>query len=145
MRETDSVNMVVDQNQSNKIHDWGLLGWFRFSTLCHRQAHCEYCHHVCRERVVWPLVDALGRLQEAGVVGLFQGLVGLRDEGRRPLNALLAVGYLLRELPKPLRLERRTNGQSEVWVPSCSDGSSQWCIKIIKPRLECWGLLGWED
>lgn len=48
------------------------------------------------------------------MVGLLQGLISLRDEGRRPLDALLAVGYLLRELPKSLRLERMTNGEREV-------------------------------
>lgn len=40
------------------------------------------------------------------MVGLLQRLVGLRDEGRGPLDALLAVGDLLGELPKPLSLGR---------------------------------------
>lgn len=113
--------------------------------LCHWMAlaHCEFPNHVFPTTCchVWPLVNALGSLQEAGVIGLFQGLVGLRDEGRRPLDALLAVGYLLRKLPKPLRLERMTNGERGVWAQSCSNGSGQGCVTIIKPWLECSELL----
>lgn len=55
---------------------------------------------------VRPLIDALRSLQEAGVIGFLQGLIGLRDEGRGPLDALLAVGDLLRQLAQPLGLER---------------------------------------
>lgn len=43
------------------------------------------------------------------MIGFLQCLIGLRDEGRGPLDALLAVGDLLRQLPKPLRLERKAN------------------------------------
>lgn len=40
------------------------------------------------------------------MIGFLQGLIGLRDEGRGPLDALLAVGDLLRQLAQPLCLER---------------------------------------
>lgn len=42
-----------------------------------------------------PLTDAFGCLQEASMVCLLEGLVGLSDEGGGPLDALLAAGYLL--------------------------------------------------
>lgn len=47
-----------------------------------------------------PLTDAFGRLKEASVVRLLEGLVGLRDEGWGPLDALFTAGYLLGELPQ---------------------------------------------
>lgn len=42
-----------------------------------------------------PFGDTLGGLEESGVVRLLQGLIGLGDEGRGPLDALLTVGDLL--------------------------------------------------
>lgn len=66
---------------------------------------------------VRPLVDALGGLQEASVIGFFQCLIGLRDEGRGPLDALLAVGDLLGELPKPLCLGRKAKGSRRTVQP----------------------------
>lgn len=42
-----------------------------------------------------PLADAFSSLEEASVVGLLECLVGLSDEGRRPLDALLAAGNLV--------------------------------------------------
>ena len=45
------------------------------------------------------------------MIGLFERLVGLRDEGRGPLDALLAVGDLLGEFPNPLCLERTANAK----------------------------------
>ena len=42
-----------------------------------------------------PLTDTFSCLQEASVVCLLEGLVGLRDEGGGPLDALFAAGYLL--------------------------------------------------
>lgn len=42
-----------------------------------------------------PLAGAFSRLEEASVVRLLERLVGLTDEGGRPLDALLAAGYLL--------------------------------------------------
>ena len=38
------------------------------------------------------------------MIGFLQRLIGLRDEGGGPLDALLAVGDLLGELPNPLCL-----------------------------------------
>lgn len=38
------------------------------------------------------------------MVGFLQRLIGLRDEGGGPLDALLAVGDLLGELADPMRL-----------------------------------------
>lgn len=52
------------------------------------------------------------------MIGFLQCLVGLRDEGRGPIDALLAVGDLLRELPKSLRLARKANSTREVWEKS---------------------------
>lgn len=43
-----------------------------------------------------PLTDAFSCLKETGVVALFEGLVGLSDEGGGPLDALLTAGNLLR-------------------------------------------------
>lgn len=54
-----------------------------------------------------PLTDAFSSLEEASVVRLLERLVGLCDEGRGPLDALLAAGYLLGELPQPHGLGRR--------------------------------------
>lgn len=45
--------------------------------------------------VASPLTDTFSRLKEASVVRLLEGLVGLRDEGGGPLDALLTAGYLL--------------------------------------------------
>lgn len=42
-----------------------------------------------------PFGDTLRILEEAGVVRLLQGLVGLGDESRGPFDALLTVGDLL--------------------------------------------------
>lgn len=42
-----------------------------------------------------PLADAFSSLEEASVVGLLERVLGLSDEGRGPLDALLAAGYLL--------------------------------------------------
>lgn len=56
-------------------------------------------------QAAWPFIDALGRLQEASVIRFLQCLIGLCDEGRGSLDALLAVGNLLGQLPKPLSLK----------------------------------------
>lgn len=50
------------------------------------------------------------------MIGFFQSLIGLCDEGRGPLDALLAVGDLLGELPKPLRLERQRDTALLGWM-----------------------------
>ena len=84
---------------------------------------------------VWaarPLVDALGGLQEASVIGFFQRLISLCDEGGGPLDALLAVGDLLREFPKPQCLQRRAKEKPENVVVRLD--------QIIKPRM-CDGVL----
>lgn len=47
------------------------------------------------------------------MIGLLQRLVGLRDEGGGSLDALLAVGDLLRQLPEPLRLQGTANGKKK--------------------------------
>lgn len=60
--------------------------------------------HIKKKSSDRPLIDALGGLQEAGVVILLQRVVSLCDEGRGAFNALLAVGDLLRQLAEPLRL-----------------------------------------
>lgn len=48
------------------------------------------------------------------MVGFFQRLIGLRDERRGPLDALLAVGDLLGELPEPLCLWRKGNAKRSL-------------------------------
>lgn len=50
------------------------------------------------------------------MVGFLQRLVGLRDEGGGPLDALLAVGDLLGELPNPLCLEKDGKEKSECRI-----------------------------
>lgn len=50
------------------------------------------------------------------MVGFFERLIGLHDEGRGPLDALLAVGDLLGELPEPLRLERTAKSAQLGWI-----------------------------
>lgn len=40
------------------------------------------------------------------MVCLLESLVGLSDEGGGPLDALLAAGYLLGQLPQPHGLDR---------------------------------------
>lgn len=72
------------------------------------------------------------------MIGLFQGLVSLCDEGRRPLDALLAVGYLLRKLPKPLCLERMTNGERRglgseplTWIGSGMRDNNQTVVRMF--------------
>ncbi|TNN37335.1 hypothetical protein EYF80_052501 [Liparis tanakae] len=90
-----------------------------------------------------PLVDGLGGLQEAGVVGFLQSLIGLRDEGRGPLDALLAVGDLLGELPNPLGLGKGAKYQSENMTIPSSGGSGD-----VKRRIEVGGWIErtlWED
>lgn len=54
-----------------------------------------------------PLTDAFSTLEEASVVHLLERLVGLSDEGGGPLDALLAAGYLLGQLPQPHSLGKR--------------------------------------
>lgn len=54
-----------------------------------------------------PLTDAFSSLEEASVVHLLERLVGLSDEGGGPLDALLAAGYLLGQLPQPHSLGKR--------------------------------------
>lgn len=52
-----------------------------------------------------PFSDVFGSLQEASVVILLQWLLSLRDEGRRALDALLAVRNLLSQFSQPHHLE----------------------------------------
>lgn len=54
-----------------------------------------------------PLGDILSRLQEPRMIILLQRVFRLGDEGRRPLDALLAVCNLLSEFAKPHHLEKR--------------------------------------
>lgn len=61
-----------------------------------------------------PLTDALGRLEEAGVIRLLESLVGLSDEGRGPFHALLAAGDLLGELPQAHGLGEKQEPGSQM-------------------------------
>lgn len=85
-----------------------------------------------RTRAPWPLVDALGRLQEASVIRFLQRLVSLRDEGRGPLDALLAVGNLLGELSKPLSLETLGQRKGNISEKSQSQSNHEFKERGIK-------------
>lgn len=61
-----------------------------------------------------PLADALPRLEEAGVIGLLESLVGLGDEGGGPFHALLAAGDLLGELPQAHSLGEKQEPRSQM-------------------------------
>lgn len=59
----------------------------------------NFIHHIlCLLRIFFalsPLTDALSSLEEARVVRLLERLACLGNEGRGPVDTLLAAGYVL--------------------------------------------------
>lgn len=75
------------------------------------------------------------------MIGFLKRLIGLRDEGGGPLDALLAVGDLLGELPNPLCLGRMAKGSMRTVLLGWIKLLNLECMKMPSAGLRCCGLL----